>query len=106
MVEKKYVIVKSRIDLEGDTALVETDEEVYFSPSGEPFFGSWTDSVDEFEKDDSIQLLVREQSNIEECSEFLHEHNTLFLSESAWRKIDRETRNFNSSKVLLEQMQP
>lgn len=57
--EKVWIILRSRIDLEGDTALIETEDEVSLDPSGEPFFGSWTDNVDEFEKDDSIQLLVR-----------------------------------------------
>ena len=63
--EKVWKIVKARIDLEGDTALVETDDEVFFYPSREPFFGSWTDNEEEFENDDSIQLLVELDSEKE-----------------------------------------
>jgi len=57
--KKVWIILRSRIDLEGDTALVETEDEVCLHPSGEPFFGSWTDDAKEFENDESIQLLVR-----------------------------------------------
>ena len=56
---KIYKILESRIDLEGDTELEETEEEVSLLPSGEPFFGSWTDDPELFKNDEDIQLLVR-----------------------------------------------
>lgn len=68
---EKYKIKKTRLDenLEGKFFL-ETKEDNLISPTifesdGEPYFGSWTDKIKEFENDDNIQILVEKFSLVE-----------------------------------------
>jgi hypothetical protein len=63
---KTYQIIENRLNEAQYSYLLETDNSIQISHNeklsdADEFFGSWTDNVNEFNNDTSIQLLVKEK---------------------------------------------